>query len=111
MEYSTLDISAVSQDNTYMVAYDPEVEQYEVDECTDAEYFNRGLIRPTPVKDSQKSFSALKCSPSPSENVKRSEREMFLEAQILELQRQIQKANNSTKMSFPNQNALITIQH
>ena len=26
--------------NTYMVAYDTEVEQYEVDECTDAEYFN-----------------------------------------------------------------------
>ena len=99
--WSTLDISAVSQDNTYMVAYDPEVEQYEVDECTDAEYFNRGLIRSTPVKDSQKSFSALKCSPSPSENVKRSEREMFLEAQILELQRQLQKSQQQHEDVIP----------
>lgn len=89
--WSTLDISAVSQDNTYMAAYDPEVEQYEVDECTDAEYFTRGLIRSTPLKDSRKSLAAIK-SPPTSKNVKRSEREMFLEAQILELQRQLKKS-------------------
>lgn len=89
--WSTLDISAVSQDNTYMVAYDPEVEQFEVDECTDAEYFTRGLIKSTPLKDSRKSLTAIK-SPPTSKNVnKRSEREIFLEAQILELQRQLKK--------------------
>jgi ankyrin repeat protein len=67
------------------------VEQFEVDECTDAEYFTRGLIRSTPLKDSRKSITALK-SPPTSKNVKRSEREIFLEAQILELQRQLKKS-------------------
>mmetsp|Transcript_2400 Transcript_2400/g.3685 ORF Transcript_2400/g.3685 Transcript_2400/m.3685 type:complete len:326 (+) Transcript_2400:46-1023(+) len=96
--WNTVDISTVSQDNTYLASYDNDGELYEVDECTDAEYFSKGL-RPTPLKDRMKSPMTKK---SPA--TKRSEREIFLEAQIMELKRQLQLTNTEkpiAKNLFP----------
>ena len=102
--WNTLDISAVSQD-TYMASYDPEVEQYEVDECTDADYFSRGL-RSTPAKDSGK--TPIRKSPFTLKSTKRSEREIFLEAQILELKRQLKQNQQSPVQILPDSTGPIT---